>query len=183
MAIWAWMIEFAAQTLLFWAVDSEDGLTAIERIRGRAAMSAKARFGERILYKLSKTIRIGKTEPRWRYGVWLGSIESTDEHLIGTSLGVIKCRSVDTLAEGQRFMEEAINLMKGSPWKPSSIHPGNRIRSNLKEEDEEAESESDDEVEAVITPEQLDEDIESKVEEVREAQADMGRSKRSVDST
>ena len=66
-------------------------------------MSPKPRFGESILYKLSKTIRLGKSEARWRHGVWIGSIEASDEHLVGTDLGVIKCRAVAPLAEGQRF--------------------------------------------------------------------------------
>ena len=182
MPLWAWMVEFAAQTLTLWAIDSNDGLTAIERVRGRAAMTAKARFGERVLYKLSKTIKLGKTEPRWRYGVWVGSIESTDEHLIATNLGVIKCRSVDTLVQEQRFDEDAIHSMKGSPWRPSSLHPGNRIRTNLKQdetpEDEEEEEEDEEEVEAKIAPEQVDEDIDVKVKEVSEAQDNIMRSKR-----
>lgn len=46
-------------------------------------------FGEQILYKVPKKVRMGKSEPRWRGGVWIGSVESSDEHLIGTALGII----------------------------------------------------------------------------------------------
>ena len=51
---WPWLIEFAAQTLLYWRVTNDDGLTAIQRIRGRSTMSAKPRFGEKVLYKITK---------------------------------------------------------------------------------------------------------------------------------
>jgi len=73
---WPWMIEFAAQSILYWRISGDDGLTAIQRIRGRSTTSPKPRFGEKILYKLSKTIKLGKSEARWRYGVWLGSVEN-----------------------------------------------------------------------------------------------------------
>ena len=65
-AIWPWMVEFAAQSILYWRVSGHDGLTAIERIRGRSSVSAKPRFGESVLYKVSKTARLGKAEPRCR---------------------------------------------------------------------------------------------------------------------
>lgn len=51
---WPWLIEFAAQTLLYWRVTNDDGLTAIQRIRGRSTMSAKPRFGEKVLYNITK---------------------------------------------------------------------------------------------------------------------------------
>ena len=65
------------------------GFTATVRIRGKSIMSPKPRFGEKVLYKIAKTKKIGKTEARWQYGVWFGSMESSDEHLIRTTFGVI----------------------------------------------------------------------------------------------
>ena len=73
---WPWMIEFAAQSILYWRISGDDGLTAIQRIRGRSTTSPKPRFGEKILYKLSKIIKLGKSEARWRYGIWLGPVEN-----------------------------------------------------------------------------------------------------------
>jgi hypothetical protein len=87
--LWPWLIEYAAQTLLYWRISGEDGLTTIQRIRGRSTMSPKPRFGEHVMYKVPKTVKMGKSEARWRPGVWIGSIETSDEHLVGTDLGVI----------------------------------------------------------------------------------------------
>ena len=179
MPIWAWMVQYAAQTILYWRMDPDDGLTAMQKIRGRAAMTARPRFGEKVLYKIAKTIKLGKTEARWRYGVWLGSIETSDEHLVGTDLAVVKCRAVDTLAEDKRFDEKAVVEMKGTPWKPSTMHAGSRIRTHIKEESEDKDAESDDDdAEVLMTPDMIDQDIDAKVEEVREAQKILDRKSR-----
>ena len=170
--VWPWMIEFAAQTLLYWRISGDDGLTAIQRIRGKSIMSPKPRFGEKVLYKIAKTKKIGKTEARWQYGVWLGSIESSDEHLIGTTLGVIKSRAVTTLQEGDRFDYKMLETMSGTPWKPSSRHPGAKIRTYIDENGDDPDCE-DDQGEPDDQPEvQLEEDpdYEEQVKKVKESQ-------------
>ena len=170
-AIWPWLVEFAAQSILYWRVSGHDGLTAIERIRGRSSMSAKPRFGENVLYKVSKTVKLGKAEPRWRPGVWLGSIENSDEHLLGTDLGVIKARAITSMNEERRFDGKAIESMKGIPWKPSTRHRGIKIRTHLSEkEDEGDEDEEGEELDEV--PEEVydDEDPPEVVEEIAKQQ-------------
>ena len=84
--IWPRLVEYAAPTLLLWRI-SRTGLTAIQRIRERFITAPRPRFGERIMYMLLKVIQHGKPEARWRHGVWIGSIEASDETLIGTPLG------------------------------------------------------------------------------------------------
>ena len=54
--LWPWMIEFAAQTILYWRICGDDGLTAIQKIRGNTSMSAKPRFGEVVLYNKSQNL-------------------------------------------------------------------------------------------------------------------------------
>lgn len=90
--IWNRLVEFAAQTILMWRISGDDGVTAIQRIRGRSSTTPKARFGEKMLFKVARTVRLGKAEARWREGIWLGTVESSDEHLVGTMVGVIKRR-------------------------------------------------------------------------------------------
>ena len=74
--IWLWPIEYAAQTFLFWRTSGDDGLTAIQRIRGRSTMAPRPRFGERTMYKILKVVKLSKSEAKWRCGVWIGSIKS-----------------------------------------------------------------------------------------------------------
>ena len=57
-------------------------------------------------------------------GVCLGINERTEESLIGTSRGVIKCRTVARMAEDRRWNADIILGMKGVPWEfvPGRIH-------------------------------------------------------------
>lgn len=86
-------------------VDPSDFLTVMQRIRGRARTIPKTTFRAQVLYKIPKTVRISKTEPRWRCGVWA----SSDEHLVGTSRGGIKRKSNVSLPDTQRFSPEALD--------------------------------------------------------------------------
>ena len=52
------------------------------------------KFAEFIYFKPAKTVNIAKDEAKWREGVWLGFIDNTNEHIIGTKHGAIKCRAI-----------------------------------------------------------------------------------------
>ena len=117
-------------------------------------MSAKPRFGETVLYNIPKTVTRGKSQPRWNHGVWIGSIETSDEHLIATELGVIKARAVTAVMESKRFDAKSIQNVKGVPWKPSTKHKGYKIRTHIDEDDDERiEGGSDDDDEEEINME------------------------------
>ena len=45
--IWPWLIEYAAFTLYAFKIDHSDGLTAMERTRGKSTHQAIVAFGER----------------------------------------------------------------------------------------------------------------------------------------
>ena len=87
-------------------------------------MSPRAHFGEKVFYKPAKTVEINKSEAKWRYGIWLGVIEHTSEHIVGTADGVIKCRAVAPLPEDNQYDAEFLEKMRGTPWKPSAKHSG-----------------------------------------------------------
>ena len=53
-----------------------------------------------------------------KLGVWLGTIERTDETLIGTTMGVVKCRTVSRLTEDERWDRRLTLSMRGVPWEP-----------------------------------------------------------------
>ena len=65
-----------------------------QRIRADPTIPDIPKFAEHIYFKPAKTVSISKDEPRWRTGIWLGFIDHTNEHLIGTTKGVIKCRAI-----------------------------------------------------------------------------------------
>ena len=68
-----------------------------------------------------------KAESMWRTGIYLGRAERTHEHLIGTSGGIFKTRTVKRLPEVQRGNAEELREMCGSPWHPRlALRPGRR---------------------------------------------------------
>lgn len=133
---WAWLIELAARTILIWKICGDDGSTATHGVRGRSRTSPKARFGENVLYRVAETVRPGKSEARWGEGIRLGTLESSDAHLVGTRSGVIKCRCTSGTADN--FDAHVIEEICGNPlhrrqshrrdaWQPlAAIHEAHR---------------------------------------------------------
>ena len=64
-----------------------------ERLRGRDYKGEIVDYAEIVHYKLEAE-RVGKLDPQASVGVWLGKSLSSDEHLIGTSQGIRRCRSI-----------------------------------------------------------------------------------------
>ena len=53
----------------------------------------------------------------------MGTIERTEETMVGTLEGVIKCRTINRLPNGEQWKKEMVLNMKGVPWEPI---PGKR---------------------------------------------------------
>ena len=60
-----------------------------------------------------------KLDDRWSLGLWLGRSLASDEHSVGTSAGVRRCRSIWRSPENQRWRRKAFNEMIGDPWNPT----------------------------------------------------------------
>ena len=113
--IMAWMIRWAGELISKYAV-GDDGKTAYERIRGEPCMVPVMPFGETVVYFPLRIAKHNKGEASRQQGVWLGTIERTEETLIGTTQGVVKCRIVHRLPEGERWNPRLVTEMQGVPW-------------------------------------------------------------------
>jgi hypothetical protein len=92
-----------------------------------------------------KTVKIDKDQPRWNKGTWIGIIDHTNEHIIGTEEGVVKCRSIHPMERSKKWDVEAMKKIKGSPWKPNPNRKSLRITTRICQEDEDdSENEDDD---------------------------------------
>ena len=87
------MIRWAGELISKHAI-GDDGGIAYERIRGERCAVPVMPFGETIMYLPLRTAKHSKGEAMKRTGIWLGTIERTEETLVGTTRGVIKCRTV-----------------------------------------------------------------------------------------
>ena len=86
----AWMIRWAGELISKYAI-GDDGETAYERIRGERCAVPVMPFGETIMHLPLRTAKQNKGETMRRTGIWLGTIERTEETLVGITRGVIKC--------------------------------------------------------------------------------------------
>ena len=120
--IMSWVVRWAAEVISKYA-PRDDGRTPFERIRRESCVTPLVFFGEIALYLQLQTATGRKGDPAKRQGVWLGIIERTEEVIIGTAKGVVKCRIVSRLSANDRWDKETILGMKGAPWEPI---PGRR---------------------------------------------------------
>eukprot|EP00973_Karenia_brevis_P094493 12422783-Karenia_brevis.AAC.1 len=159
--VWPWLIEHAAYTLRTGVV-GHDGLTAHERYKGRSAQTNIVAFAEKVLYKPSKTIRLAANEARWEDGIWMGIITESNEHIIGTDKGVVKCRAIMALEESKKFNKENLESVRGVPWQPNPNINSNRITTKIAERGEGNEDETAEESEAFKMQVQDEEDVDAR---------------------
>ena len=105
-----------------------DGKTPYERLRGRPYQGQVAEFAEVVHFRdPGKAADMPKLDDRWNLGLWLGKSLASDEHYVGTSAGVRRCRSIWRRPEKQRWDRKMLTGMKGEPWKPD----GDITKTNL----------------------------------------------------
>ena len=63
-------------------------------------------------------LEIPKMEPRWVVGLWLGKVEESDAHIVGTKDGIVLGRSVKTVAQDE-VVANVFATMTWTPWRLS----------------------------------------------------------------
>ena len=97
-----------------------DGKTPYERFRGRPYQGQVAEFAEVEHFRDSeKAADMPNLDDRWSLGLWLGKSLASDEHYVGTSAGVRRCRSIWRRPESQRWDRKMLAEMIGDPWNPT----------------------------------------------------------------
>ena len=130
-----WLVRWSGELLSKYAL-VYDGKTPYERLRGERSKVPLATFGEAVLYLPLKTAKPLKeqAQPKMKMGIWLGVIERTEETIIGTDMGIVKCRTINRLPEDQRWNKSMILSMKGTPWAPVPKVKGDHIPVEIKKD-------------------------------------------------
>ena len=131
--VWPWLIQYAAQVIHTFKVHKEDNRTSGQRIRADPTVPDIPKFAEHIYFKPAKTASMPKDEPRWRTGIWLGFLDHSNENIIGTSKGVLKCRAIRRYDQSEQFNVLIIEKMLGTPWKPVPGRNSMKIPTNIEE--------------------------------------------------
>ena len=99
-----------------------------------------------------------------RYDACVGSIEASDEHLVGNPIGVIQARVVVGLPDKQTFDAKAGDEMQGTSWPPSTKHQRINVRTHKNEDDDQGD-EDDEEVKEMLMGMYDEEDSEETAED------------------
>ena len=113
--ITAWMARWAAE-LISKCAPGDDGKTPLlyERIRQDRCVVLLAMT----MYLPMEIARESTGTSSRKLVLWLGVIERTEETIIGTKDGVVKCRIASRLSECDQWSKGLILQMRGSPWEP-----------------------------------------------------------------
>ena len=88
-----WTVEHSAQLKNRYMVGA-DGRTRAERLRSREVQRPVYELGEKVLFLPLALARRGDFGARFGYGIYLGCRSFDGQAYVGTSSGVIRCRTV-----------------------------------------------------------------------------------------
>ena len=115
------LVRHCAWQITHYQVKS-DGKTTYERLRGRPYQGQVAEFAEVVHFRdPRKAADMPKLDDRWSLGLWLGKSLASDEHYVGISGGVRRCRSIWRRPENQRWDRKMLTEMNGDPWNPTPL--------------------------------------------------------------
>ena len=111
----SWVVRWSGELITRYHI-GKDKETAYERIRGKACNRPACQVSESVLYMPfdSPQTDENKSEARMREGIWLGANERTEETIIGTNVGVVKCRTIQRKPEGSQWNAAQLMETKGS---------------------------------------------------------------------
>ena len=113
--VFTWLVKHAQFLLNNFAIRS-DGLTPFERRWSKRYTSALCKFGEIVLCRLRG--KQPKADPSWVPGLWLGRDTSADMHIVGTTSGVFKTRSIRRLPVSEQVDKQLLKDFQAKPWDP-----------------------------------------------------------------
>ena len=103
-AVFAWLIDYSSVLINTYRV-GKDGQTPTQRHKVIKHHRAIAEFGESVFFlPLDRESHpIPALEAKFQQGIWLGLDQRTEEVIIGTPSGIVKCRSVRRRPEPERW--------------------------------------------------------------------------------
>ena len=94
-----------------------DGRTPCQYLLGTPYVSPLCMFGESVFALIpDHEVCAAKLMNRWISGCWWGRDASSDEHLVGTRHGLLKCRSVRRKPPGEQWSRRETVEARGTKW-------------------------------------------------------------------
>ena len=110
------MVEYATHILNRFEV-SQDGKTAYERCKGKAAKVSGLEFGEAVLWKRKRVGgALGKLTSLWGDGVFLGAKGKSGEFIVGDAKGSWRTRTIQRKPVVERWSITSADMVVSVPW-------------------------------------------------------------------
>ena len=94
-----------------------NGRTPFQYFLGTPYVSPLCMFGESVFALIpDHEVRAAKLTNRWISGCWWRRDASSDEHLVGTKHGLLKCRSVRRKPPGEQWRRRETVEARGTKW-------------------------------------------------------------------
>ena len=111
-----WHVKYAGFVLSRFTV-RPDGRTPFQYLLGTPYVSPLCMFGESVFALIpDHEVRAAKLTNRWISGCWWGRDASSDEHMVGTKHGLLKCRSVRRKTPGEQWSRRETIEARGTKW-------------------------------------------------------------------
>ena len=112
-----WTIRHAVWIVTRYDVRRDIRKTPYEKIRGQKNRKEFLPLEEQILAR-SPGANVKQLIEPWATTFWLARDTLSDEHLLGTTAGVMRSRATRRLQEPVRWVPTALNAMLYTPWSP-----------------------------------------------------------------
>ena len=94
-----------------------DGRIPFQYLFGTPYVSLLRMFGELVFALIpDHEVRAAKLTNRWISGCWWGRDASSDEHVVGTKHGLLKCRSVRSKPPGEQWSRRENGRSSRAKW-------------------------------------------------------------------
>ena len=109
-----WLVRHCATIIGRFSVNP-DVQTPYQSLHGKRAPDKMVEFGERVYYWIPRKMRY-KLDMKWKVGIMLGVVNSSNEYYVGTASGnVVKSRSVVRCVASKRWNADLVQRIVGIP--------------------------------------------------------------------
>ena len=113
-----WLCEHVAATINRYHIGA-DGKTAYQRAHEKRYSGHVLDFGERIYHWIPTRLRT-KLDPRWADGIYLGTSQHSNEHVVGLPSGrVARGRGIARVPKERRWDTKLMSRIHGTPMDPN----------------------------------------------------------------
>ena len=124
-----WAVEHAGWLLRRYNVGS-DGKTPYQRSKGRRCNRKLVELGEKVWFQRRErdNADLGPLQARFSEGIFLGMSETSGEHIVWATGGLLRTRDIRRVPLAQRWDKDKILSVNASPQTPNPGSSDGRIR-------------------------------------------------------